>query len=60
MEKYIINGGYKLTGEMNIQGAKNSVLPILAATVISGKTSYISNIPKLRDVEVMVKILFRC
>ncbi|NLL82264.1 MAG: UDP-N-acetylglucosamine 1-carboxyvinyltransferase [Tissierellia bacterium] len=57
MEKYIINGGYKLTGEMNIQGAKNSVLPILAATVISGKTSYISNIPKLRDVEVMVKIL---
>ncbi|MDD2446967.1 MAG: UDP-N-acetylglucosamine 1-carboxyvinyltransferase [Tissierellia bacterium] len=57
MEKYIINGGYSLNGEISIQGAKNSVLPILAATVISGKTSYILNIPKLRDVEMMVKIL---
>lgn len=57
MEKYIINGGYKLSGEISIQGAKNSVLPILAATVISGGTSIISNIPKLRDVDMMVKIL---
>lgn len=57
MEKYIINGGYKLSGEISIQGAKNSVLPILAATVISGKTSVVSNIPKLRDVDMMVKIL---
>ncbi len=57
MEKYIINGGHKLSGELSIQGAKNSVLPILAATVISGKTSVISNIPKLRDVDIMIKIL---
>lgn len=57
MEKYIINGGYRLSGEISIQGAKNSVLPILAATVISGKTSTISNIPKLRDVDMMIKIL---
>lgn len=57
MEKYIIEGGNRLSGEISIQGAKNSVLPILAATVISGKTSYISNIPQLRDVDMMVKIL---
>lgn len=57
MEKYIINGGCRLLGEISIQGAKNSVLPILAATVISGKTSTIYNIPKLRDVDIMTKIL---
>lgn len=57
MEKYIINGGSRLVGEISIQGAKNSVLPILAATVISGKTSTIYNIPKLRDVDIMTKIL---
>lgn len=57
MEKYIINGGNKLTGEISIQGAKNSVLPILAATVISGKTSTIYNIPRLRDVDMMTKLL---
>lgn len=57
MEKYIIQGGNKLQGEVTVQGAKNSVLPILAATIISGKVSTISNIPYLRDVDVMVKIL---
>jgi UDP-N-acetylglucosamine 1-carboxyvinyltransferase len=57
MEKYIIHGGHRLSGEISIQGAKNSVLPILAATVISGKTSTISNIPKLRDVDMMIEIL---
>lgn len=57
MEKYIIHGGKRLYGELDILGAKNAVLPILAATVISGQTSVISNIPKLRDVEVMIEIL---
>lgn len=57
MEKYIINGGNKLSGELAIVGAKNAVLPILAATVINGSENIISNIPKLRDVEIMIKIL---
>lgn len=57
MEKYIINGGKKLSGEVSITGAKNSVLPILAATVIGGKKNTILNIPNLRDVELMEKIL---
>lgn len=57
MGKYIINGGNKLSGEIAITGAKNAVLPILAATVISGKVSNIDNIPNLKDVEVMVKLL---
>ena len=57
MEKYIIKGGNKLVGEVEIKGAKNSVLPILAATVISGKISTIGNIPNLKDVDIMVKLL---
>jgi UDP-N-acetylglucosamine 1-carboxyvinyltransferase len=57
VEKYIINGGRKLTGEVSITGAKNSVLPILAATVIGGNKSTIMNIPNLRDVEIMENIL---
>ncbi len=57
MEKYIIKGGNKLFGEVEITGAKNSVLPILAATVISGKTSTIGNIPNLKDVDIMMKLL---
>ncbi|CAK7072366.1 UDP-N-acetylglucosamine 1-carboxyvinyltransferase [Tissierella carlieri] len=57
MEKYIINGGNRLTGEISISGAKNAVLPILAATVIGGNKSIISNIPNLRDVEIMKEIL---
>ncbi|TJX13337.1 UDP-N-acetylglucosamine 1-carboxyvinyltransferase [Tissierella creatinini] len=57
MERYVINGGHRLAGEISIQGAKNAVLPVLAASVISGKISTITNIPNLRDVDMMIKIL---
>ncbi len=57
MEKYLIHGGHKLQGEVKILGAKNSVLPILAATVLNGDKSIISNIPKLKDVDIMTEIL---
>lgn len=57
MEKYIINGGKKLTGEISISGAKNAVLPILAATVIGKNKSTLLNVPNLRDVNIMESIL---
>lgn len=57
MGKYIINGDKRLTGEVSIFGAKNAVLPILAATVIGNNQSTIYNTPNLRDVEIMKKIL---
>lgn len=57
MEKYIINGGKKLSGEVSIYGAKNAVLPILAATVIGGSKSTLFNVPNLRDVKIMENIL---
>lgn len=57
MGKVVVTGGNRLTGEVNVSGAKNAVLPILAATVIGGNESTIFNVPNLRDVEVMEKIL---
>lgn len=57
MGKIVVNGGNKLIGEVYINGAKNAVLPILAATVVGNNESTIFNVPNLRDVEVMEKIL---
>lgn len=57
MSKIIIEGGVRLDGEVDVQGAKNSVLPILAATVLNGDKNTIHNCPSLRDVEMTVKIL---
>ncbi|MBU5590325.1 UDP-N-acetylglucosamine 1-carboxyvinyltransferase [Clostridium sp. MSJ-4] len=57
MEKIIIKGGYKLKGEVNISSAKNSVLPIIAASILSGDVSIIENAPMLEDVFVICKVL---
>ena len=57
MEKLVVTGGNRLNGEVNISGAKNAVLPILAATVIGGNESTLFNVPNLRDVEIMEEIL---
>ena len=57
MDKYIINGGNKLYGEIKVQTAKNSVLPILAAAVLTDGEVRILNAPHITDVKNMVKIL---
>lgn len=57
MEMLVINGGNRLEGTVKIPGAKNTVLPILAATVISGRKSLIIDCPKIKDVELTVEIL---
>ena len=57
MEKYIINGGNKLSGTVKVQAAKNSVLPILAATVLTDEKITVCNIPGITDVSNMLKIL---
>lgn len=57
MSKYLINGGKPLNGEINIQGAKNSVLPILSASLLTQQKVVIRNVPRLRDVDNMLKIL---
>ncbi len=57
MEKYIINGENKLSGTVEVQSAKNSVLPILAATVLTDEKVTICNVPEITDVRNMIRIL---
>ncbi len=57
MDKLIIEGGRKLTGTVRISGAKNACLPILAATLLTDEECSISNVPDLKDVSTMIKLL---
>lgn len=57
MDRFVINGGNRIEGEIKIDGAKNSVLPILAATIINGGESVIHNVPDLKDVETLSGVL---
>ena len=57
MSQLLIEGGRPLEGETAIQGAKNSVLPILAATLLTNSQVRIEDCPRLRDVEASVRIL---
>ncbi len=57
MDKFIIEGGVRLRGAVEISGAKNAALPILAATLLTDEKSVIKNVPPLRDVYTMLRIL---
>ncbi|WP_295585779.1 UDP-N-acetylglucosamine 1-carboxyvinyltransferase [uncultured Oscillibacter sp.] len=57
MGEIIIDGGVRLEGEVSVQGAKNSVLPILAATILTGDQVALEGCPHLRDVDASVEIL---
>ncbi len=56
-EKFVIEGGHKLKGEIEVLGAKNATLPILTAAILSSEVSVIDNIPLIGDVYSMIKIL---
>lgn len=57
MESYHIRGGNALKGEVEISGAKNAALPILAATVMTGGENILTSCPEISDVDSMVNIL---
>lgn len=57
MDRFIINGGNRLDGELKVDGSKNAVLPILAATVLNCGESIIHNVPDLKDVETLLGML---
>ena len=57
MDKLLIRGGTPLRGEIRISGAKNSALPILAATLLTDKLVTLSNIPHLHDITTMIELL---
>ncbi len=59
MEKLLINGGSSLNGEVRISGAKNAVLPILAATLLADGPVRIANVPHLQDVTTTMELLGR-
>lgn len=57
MDKLLISGGGPLSGEIRISGAKNSALPILAATLMADGPVMVSNVPHLHDVTTMFELL---
>ncbi|SCY61197.1 UDP-N-acetylglucosamine 1-carboxyvinyltransferase [Nitrosospira sp. Nl5] len=57
MQKLIIHGGSPLSGEVRISGAKNAALPILCASLLTGETLTVENVPHLNDVTTMLGLL---
>ncbi len=57
MDKFVIQGPTCLKGEVEISGAKNAVLPLMAAALLAGGESTIENVPDLRDVRTKIKLL---
>ena len=57
MDKLRIRGGVPLSGEVRVSGAKNAALPIMCAALLSAQPVRLSNVPKLRDVATMAKLL---
>ncbi|MGK2940606.1 MAG: UDP-N-acetylglucosamine 1-carboxyvinyltransferase [Immundisolibacter sp.] len=59
MEKLIVQGGARLSGEIRISGAKNAALPIMAATLLADGPMTISNVPHLHDITTTLELLGR-
>ncbi|MDM7920258.1 MAG: UDP-N-acetylglucosamine 1-carboxyvinyltransferase [Methanosarcina sp.] len=57
MEKFVIEGGERLKGKVKISGSKNAVLPLIAATILQKGHYVIGNVPHLKDVTTMLKLL---
>ncbi len=57
MNKFVIEGGERLRGIVKISGSKNAVLPLLAATILQKGVYNIKNVPHLRDVETMLRLI---
>ncbi len=57
MEKHIVEGGYRLSGSVNISGSKNASLPILAAALLTDEPVRITRVPDVSDTNYMLQIL---
>lgn len=57
MDKFLITGGAKLEGEVRISGAKNAALPLLAAMILADSPITLTNVPHLKDVNTLVKLI---
>ncbi len=57
MERFVIEGGHKLSGTLTPGGNKNEVLPALAASLLTSEEVILHNVPRIKDVEVMMEII---
>jgi len=57
VDKLLIQGGTPLCGEIAISGAKNAALPILCASLLSSDSLHLSNVPRLKDVSTMLRLI---
>ena len=57
MDKFVINGGKKLSGTVEVSGAKNSALALMPATLLNSGTNIITNTPEVSDIYTMIKLL---
>ena len=57
MDKFLIKGPCKIKGQVSISGSKNAALPILASTILFDKTVIIENLPIVKDIDTMLKLL---
>jgi UDP-N-acetylglucosamine 1-carboxyvinyltransferase len=57
MDKFIINGGKKLAGSIEVSGSKNAILPIMTATLLAKGRSVLHNVPYLNDIKMMAHVL---
>src|SRR4030067_330268 len=57
MDRIIIRGGERLIGEVEVSGSKNASLPIFAASLLTEGENVFENVPKLRDIQTIIKVL---
>ena len=57
MSTLLIEGGRRLSGAIEVEGNKNAALPLLAACLLTSEECVLTNVPRIRDVEVMVQLL---
>ena len=57
MSSYIIEGGKKLEGEVDVSGSKNAALPIIAACILNGTTTTLYNVPDIQDIKITLQII---
>ncbi len=55
--RIVVDGGYKLNGEVQVEGAKNAALPLLAATLLTSDECLLENLPDIEDIRCMVSLL---
>ena len=60
MDKFVINGGIPLKGDVIISGAKNAAVAIVAATILSDEPCVLENVPEISDISICIKILYVC